>query len=514
MENDLEFPLLAATPHQSQGLWRRYDNLQPPSRPAVKQSIHKKNSPRNRPAPYASSDSAVASKAHSSTREAATRSSRRRSLSGSSFDGVAVHNSPTRDVKKSANSQTSRLVSPITVTVDAVPAPRSSMIVDQSSAPQARPRLNSHEQPPPMINTQNKNNTATPNTRTKARTKARTKSRTYADTTAVATAVATATTTNIDSTINANFNTLDNALKTYRLSRLSRNANPKVQTQLLDQIVVTNKRFNKHVQQLLLKQLMNIFTTIKHIEMAEHATNKSKDSSTGSNTFCDETDHLGLVEMYQAQREVALASGISSETIMVAALAVMKQLCRTDSISNVPANLSKHNPFAERRFQTALAQWQEDEPTQAGRVIDATSYLSGDLFCLSKKKSSGWLPSYSKNSRKWKNIRLLVTQKQLQIYDGKNTEKEILSTASEPLFAISMHNGLVVTPIKVYVNRNNEEKFSFALVEKVKKDGTNNGGNKDGGCRTTEEIVRFSSHYPMQFQFLTVVCQSIVDSFH
>ena len=513
---ELEVPLLAAratTTNQSQGLWRRYDNLQPPSRPAVKQSIHKKNSPRNRPAPYASSDSAVASKAHSSTREAATRSSRRRSLSGSSFDSVVVHNSPTRDVKKSANSQTSRLVSPITVTVDAVAAPRSSMIVDQSSAPQARPRLNSHEQPPPMINTQNKNNNTTTNTTTNTRTKART----YADTTAVATAD-TATTTNIDSTINANLNTLDNALKTYRLSRLSRNANPKVQTQLLDQIVVTNKRFNNHVQQLLLKQLMNIFTTIKHIEMAEHATNKSKDSSTGSNTFCDETDHLGLVEMYQAQREVALASGISSETIMVAALAVMKQLCRMhrQHLSNVPTNLSKHNPFAERRFQTALAQWQEDEPTQAGRVIDATTYLSGDLFCLSKKKSSGWLPSYSKNSRKWKNIRLLVTQKQLHIYDGKNTEKEILSTASEPLFAISMHNGLVVTAIKVYVNRNNEEKFSFSLVEKVEKDDqrTNDGGNKDGGCRTTEEIVRFSSHYPMQFQFLTVVCQLIVDSFH
>ena len=87
------------------------------------------------------------------------------------------------------------------------------------------------------------------------------------------------------------------------------------------------------------------------------------------------------------------------------------------------------------------------------------------------------------------------------------------SESSEPLYAISMHNGLVITPIKVYVNRNNEEKFSFSLVEKDDQ-RINNGGNKDGGCRTTEEIVRFNSHYPLQFQFLAVVCQLIVDSFH
>ena len=196
---------------------------------------------------------------------------------------------------------------------------------------------------------------------------------------------------------------------------------------------------------------------------------------------------------------------------MVAALAVMKELCKTDSIKNLPSNLPKHNPFSESDFQKALTRWQQDQPTQAGHVIDPTSYLSGGLYYLSEKKSSGWLPNFSKSTRKWKKIRLFIQQKKLEIYDGSLSENAILSTAV-PLFAIEMHNKLVITPVKVYVNRNNEEKLSFSLIE-TDDQRTNNGGTKDSRY-TTEELIRFSSDYPLQFQFLTVVFQVILNSFH
>ena len=459
---------------------------------------------------------------HTSTSEAAARSARRRSMSGSSFDSVVFQMSPSRDLKKSVHSPlkkdssvdrltraSSRPNSPTfeerrrSVSPTVTAAARRARSRSRDQPPQARPRLNSQEQPPSKINTHNKNkNKITATTTTNNSTDS--------------------TNSTIDTTTSATFDALDNSLKTYRLSRLSPNANPRVRTQILDQVVSNNNEINNHVQQLLVKQLMNIFATIKHIEMAEHAIKKRKQANTrydqwedhpneGSLSAPPSADHTRLLELYHSQREVALSLGVSSDTIMVAALAVMKELCKTDSIKNLPSNLPKHNPFSETDFQKALARWQQDQPTQAGHVIDPTSYLSGGLYYLSDKKSSSWLPTFSKNTRKWKKIRLFIQQKKLEIYDGNLSENAILSTAV-PLFAIEMHNKLVVTPIKVYVNRNNEEKLSFSLIE-TDDQRTSNGGTKDSRY-TTEELIRFSSDYPLQFQFLTVVFQVILNSFH
>jgi hypothetical protein len=319
---------------------------------------------------------------------------------------------------------------------------------------------------------------------------------------------------------------LDSSLKTYRLSYLSDDRTSNIiRSKLMNAVTLCNNNVNDNIKKVLLDKLMKIFSTIKLIEIYASAKtkkgaqfvekthiNKNEHDAAADDDDDDTKNVRRLEELYQEQRTLTLNMGVTSDEIMIAALAVMQKICKTDNIKNVPTNLPKHNPFQKKVFISSLLQWQKDQPSLAGRLINKNTYLSGVLYYVPPNKSffgASWLLYNMKKTKKikWKAIKLKIEQKMAYVYSGQADEFEILFGDEPPLFTIELHNKIILSPIKVFANSKNDEKLSLSLIETdiIRLNNDANG---------SEQLIQIGSQYPLQFTLLTNLFQSIINSFH
>ena len=324
----------------------------------------------------------------------------------------------------------------------------------------------------------------------------------------------------------------ERSLSVFRLQQLntSSSASPMLlQQKRVEAIMTRNSNVNDNIKKIMLQQLMLIFATIKKMEISEDWIDdddgedddgqKSTATATASSDNIiavpsKETKKDVLKRLYQEQRKLVLSFGVKPDEIMVEALAVMNKLC-TNTIMNVPQNLPHHNPFTTTDFSKALSSWQHDKPSCAGYLVGQDMYISRQLFFLPAKKckvDAGILPSFFKSStttKKWNTCRIVCKQKSLSIYDGNNTNEEILSGMSVPMLMIDMHRKLVLTPLKVYTNKITPLKvFSLSIEETDERRKTLKNDPKG------QELIRFGFSYPEQYRFFHTLFAITLDSFH
>jgi len=304
-----------------------------------------------------------------------------------------------------------------------------------------------------------------------------------------------------------------------------------LQQKRVEAIMTRNSNVNDNIKKIMLQQLMLIFATIKKMEISEDLVDDDDDedddgqksTATASSDYIiavpsKETRKDVLKRLYQEQRKLVLSFGVKPDQIMVEALAVMNKLC-TNTIMNVPQNLPHHNPFTTTDFSKALSSWQHDKPSCAGYLVGQDMYISRQLFFLPAKKckvDAGILPSFFKSTTtkksktiKWKTCRIVCKQKSLSIYDGNNTNEEILSGMSVPMLMIDMHRKLVLTPLKVYTNKITPLKvFSLSIEETDERRKTLKNDPKG------QELIRFGFIYPEQYSFFHTLFAITLDSFH
>ena len=325
----------------------------------------------------------------------------------------------------------------------------------------------------------------------------------------------------------------ERSLSVFCLQQLntSSSASPMLlQQKRVEAIMTRNSNVNDNIKKIMLQQLMLIFATIKKMEISEDLGDDDdgedddgqKSTATASSDYIiavpsKETKKDVLKRLYQEQRKLVLSFGVKPDEIMVEALAVMNKLC-TNTIMNVPQNLPHHNPFTTADFSKALSSWQHDKPSCAGYLVGQDMYISRQLFFLPAKKckvDAGILPSFFKStttkkskSIKWKTCRIVCKQKSLSIYDGNNTNEEILSGMSVPMLMIDMHRKLVLTPLKVYTDKYDEETFSLSIEETDEHRKTLKNDPKG------QELIRFGFSYPEQYRFFHTLFAITLDSFH
>jgi len=73
---------------------------------------------------------------------------------------------------------------------------------------------------------------------------------------------------------------------------------------------------------------------------------------------------------------------------------------------------------------------------------------------------------------------------------------------------IDMHRKLVLTPLKVYTNKYNEETFSLSIEETDEHRKTLKNDPKG------QELIRFGFIYPEQYRFFHTMFAITLDSFH
>jgi len=296
----------------------------------------------------------------------------------------------------------------------------------------------------------------------------------------------------------------------------------RLQQKIVQTIMTKNSNVNENIKKAMLQQLMLIFASIKTMEIAEAVDDDGQKSTATSTATLTATKNIAvpsnetgkdvLVRLYHEQREQVLLFGVTTDEIMIEALAVMKRICANTTIKNVPQNLPLHNPFTTTEFSKALSSWQNDMPSCAGYLVGRDMYISRQLFFLPSKNSKagfGVLPSFfgTKKSIKWKTCRIVCEQKKLCIFDGKNTDEDILSGTTPPMFLIEMHRKLVLTPLKVYTNKYGEEKFSLSIVETDVR-------RKTLKTDTDLELIRLGFMYPEQYRFFHTLLAITMDSFH
>ena len=161
-------------------------------------------------------------------------------------------------------------------------------------------------------------------------------------------------------------------------------------------------------------------------------------------------------------------------------------------------------------------------PGFAGYLLDDETYLSGELYYLPPASSSSSLRAhlFKPKKKKWLPIRLLIQQKKIEVYSMllnngcEVSDREMLSHKHRPKFVIEMHRKLSLTPLKVYTNKHADEKLSLALIETdVRR--TNSTTNSSGSGSSSEEmLIRLGSEFPLQFTFIQIALNAILNSFH
>ena len=163
-------------------------------------------------------------------------------------------------------------------------------------------------------------------------------------------------------------------------------------------IIKQNTRVNDSIKKAVLDQLMLIFSSIKKIELAVekqsdrftppavhpiHTASHMYSNSNGDLEGVEaariaaagrknESSVDRLTEMYHEQRSLVLSVGVTTDDIMISALAIMKKICGP-TIKNVPQNLPRHNPFTEPTFTSALSTWQNELPQFTGYAVNDQS---------------------------------------------------------------------------------------------------------------------------------------------